>query len=185
MGLPARARWGPLSTNQPTLSSPLPPTLPQVKGAEKVLYGLDDIAGCSEIIIVEGEMDKLSLEEAGFRNVVSVSACCRAGGCLHVMRDQPPAVCATHGNPPGCAWPGAPACLPHPSPCCDAPHARLLPAQVPDGAPARVKEGEVPPADQVHWRSSAANACAAGLARAYAWPCSKTWPALQHSVIPS
>lgn len=73
MGLPARARWGPLSTNQPTLSSPLPPVRPQVKGAEKVLYGLDDIAGCSEIIIVEGEMDKLSLEEAGFRNVVSVS----------------------------------------------------------------------------------------------------------------
>lgn len=38
-----------------------------------MLYGLDDIAGCSEVIIVEGEMDKLSLEEAGFRNVVSVS----------------------------------------------------------------------------------------------------------------
>ncbi len=44
----------------------------QVKGAEKVLYGLDDIAGESEVIIVEGEIDKLSLEEAGFRNVVSV-----------------------------------------------------------------------------------------------------------------
>ena len=44
----------------------------QVKGAEKILYGLDDIRGASEIIIVEGEIDKLSLEEAGFRNVVSV-----------------------------------------------------------------------------------------------------------------
>lgn len=37
----------------------------QVKGAEKILYGLDDVAGETEIIFVEGEMDKLSLEEAG------------------------------------------------------------------------------------------------------------------------
>jgi len=44
----------------------------QVRGAEKVLYGLDDIVGAPEVIIVEGEMDKLALEEAGFRNVVSV-----------------------------------------------------------------------------------------------------------------
>jgi len=44
----------------------------QVKGAEKVLYGLDDIEGEEEVIIVEGEMDKLALEEAGFKNVVSV-----------------------------------------------------------------------------------------------------------------
>ena len=44
----------------------------QVKGAEKILFGLDDIAGQREIIIVEGEMDKLALEQAGIRNVVSV-----------------------------------------------------------------------------------------------------------------
>lgn len=62
----------------------------QVKGAEKVLYGLDDIAGQPEVVIVEGEMDKLALEEAGMRNVVSV----------------------------------------------------------PDGAPARVKEGSLPPASE-------------------------------------
>ena len=62
----------------------------QVKGAEKVLYGLNDVVGKNEIIIVEGEMDKLALEEAGITNVVSV----------------------------------------------------------PDGAPARVKEGELPPADE-------------------------------------
>ena len=37
----------------------------QVKGAEKSLYGLDDVAGRTDIIFVEGEMDKLSLEEAG------------------------------------------------------------------------------------------------------------------------
>ena len=44
----------------------------QVKGAEKILYGLDDIADVKHGIIVEGEPDKLALEEAGFRNVVSV-----------------------------------------------------------------------------------------------------------------
>ncbi|XP_062161454.1 primase homolog protein [Alnus glutinosa] len=44
----------------------------QEKGTEKILYGLDDINDVSETIIVEGEMDKLSLEEAGFRNCVSV-----------------------------------------------------------------------------------------------------------------
>ena len=32
----------------------------------------DDITGSSEIVIVEGEMDKLALEEAGITNVVSV-----------------------------------------------------------------------------------------------------------------
>ena len=36
------------------------------------MFGLDDIAGSSEIVIVEGEMDKLALEQAGIKNVVSV-----------------------------------------------------------------------------------------------------------------
>ncbi|KAF4402590.1 hypothetical protein CsatB_019772 [Cannabis sativa] len=44
----------------------------QMKDTEKVLYGLDDIIDASEIIIVEGELDKLSVEEAGFYNCVSV-----------------------------------------------------------------------------------------------------------------
>jgi len=44
----------------------------QEKGAEKVYYGLDDIKDQHEVIIVEGEIDKLSLEEAGIKNVVSV-----------------------------------------------------------------------------------------------------------------
>ncbi|KAE9594858.1 putative DNA helicase [Lupinus albus] len=39
---------------------------------KRIFYGLDDIEGQSEIIIVEGEMDKLAMEEAGFRNCVSV-----------------------------------------------------------------------------------------------------------------
>ncbi|KAL2484177.1 Twinkle-like protein [Forsythia ovata] len=44
----------------------------QEKGTEKIFYGLDDIADADEIIIVEGEIDKLSMEEAGFLNCVSV-----------------------------------------------------------------------------------------------------------------
>ena len=42
------------------------------KGAEKVFYNLDSIANTSECVIVEGEMDVLSLHEAGIKNVVSV-----------------------------------------------------------------------------------------------------------------
>ncbi|PNX95511.1 nucleic acid binding protein, partial [Trifolium pratense] len=44
----------------------------QEANTEKIFYGLDDIVGESDVIIVEGEMDKLAMEEAGFRNCVSV-----------------------------------------------------------------------------------------------------------------
>ncbi|PON38454.1 Twinkle-like protein [Parasponia andersonii] len=44
----------------------------QEADTEKIFYGLDDLKETSDIIIVEGEMDKLSMEEAGFRNCVSV-----------------------------------------------------------------------------------------------------------------
>jgi twinkle protein len=44
----------------------------RVKGAEKILYGLDDIVDGKRAVIVEGELDKLALEEAGIRDVVSV-----------------------------------------------------------------------------------------------------------------
>lgn len=44
----------------------------QEKSTDKVLYGLDDVREAEEIIIVEGEIDKLSVEEAGFPNCVSV-----------------------------------------------------------------------------------------------------------------
>ncbi|XP_022142549.1 primase homolog protein isoform X2 [Momordica charantia] len=44
----------------------------QEKGTEKLLYGIDDINDADEVIIVEGEMDKLSVEEAGFLNCISV-----------------------------------------------------------------------------------------------------------------
>ncbi len=43
-----------------------------VKGAQLIFYGLDDIAGKDEVIIVEGEFDKLALEVAGITNVISV-----------------------------------------------------------------------------------------------------------------
>ncbi|MBF0410954.1 MAG: toprim domain-containing protein [Candidatus Riflebacteria bacterium] len=39
-------------------------------GAERILYGYDDIS--ETVIWVEGEIDKLSMEEAGFKNCVSV-----------------------------------------------------------------------------------------------------------------
>ena len=44
----------------------------QVKGAKKVLYGLDDIVNERTIVIVEGECDKLAMQQAGFKNCVSV-----------------------------------------------------------------------------------------------------------------
>ncbi|XP_048490487.1 twinkle homolog protein, chloroplastic/mitochondrial isoform X3 [Beta vulgaris subsp. vulgaris] len=44
----------------------------QEADTEKIFYGLDDIHNASDIIIVEGEMDKLAMQEAGFHNCVSV-----------------------------------------------------------------------------------------------------------------
>lgn len=41
-------------------------------GAERILYGMDDCTGYDILIIVEGEIDKLSLEVAGYINCVSV-----------------------------------------------------------------------------------------------------------------
>ena len=43
-----------------------------VKDAERIFYGLDDLAGHDWVIIVEGEMDKLALAEAGIPNALSV-----------------------------------------------------------------------------------------------------------------
>ncbi|GAX74797.1 hypothetical protein CEUSTIGMA_g2244.t1 [Chlamydomonas eustigma] len=50
----------------------VPKTFWQVKGAEKIVFGYDDAIKARDVIIVEGEMDKLSLNEAGIWNVVSV-----------------------------------------------------------------------------------------------------------------
>jgi len=43
-----------------------------VKDAERIMYGLDHLIGKNEVIIVEGEMDKLAFYEAGYKNCVSV-----------------------------------------------------------------------------------------------------------------
>lgn len=82
-------RWVPLpaAVHHPRRCACLAAPPLQVKGAEKVLFGLDDVVGrgrepvfpgglvaASDIVVVEGEMDKLALEEAGFTNVLSVSA---------------------------------------------------------------------------------------------------------------
>lgn len=40
--------------------------------AEKIFYSLDDVSDCDTAIIVEGEMDKLSLVEVGIMNAISV-----------------------------------------------------------------------------------------------------------------
>lgn len=59
----------------------------QEADTEKIFYGLDDIKEASDIIIVEGEMDKLAMEEAGFRNCISVPD--GAPSCVS-MKDLPP-----------------------------------------------------------------------------------------------
>ncbi|KAD3337753.1 hypothetical protein E3N88_33273 [Mikania micrantha] len=44
----------------------------QAKHGERILYGLDGIKEGNTIVIVEGEIDKLSMEQAGILNCVSV-----------------------------------------------------------------------------------------------------------------
>ncbi len=44
----------------------------QVKDAEKIFYGYDDCINTETIIIVEGEIDKLSFAEVGYNNCLSV-----------------------------------------------------------------------------------------------------------------
>jgi twinkle protein len=46
----------------------------QTKGGLQCLYGIDDIGDADTLVIVEGEIDKLSLNEIGMWNVVSVPA---------------------------------------------------------------------------------------------------------------
>ncbi|KAK6150165.1 hypothetical protein DH2020_017690 [Rehmannia glutinosa] len=76
----------------------------QEANTEKIFYGLDDIKEASDIIIVEGEMDKLAMEEAGFKNCVSVPD----GAPPKVSNKSLPSeeeasriILATDGDPPG------------------------------------------------------------------------------------
>ncbi|XP_044496991.1 twinkle homolog protein, chloroplastic/mitochondrial isoform X2 [Mangifera indica] len=92
----------------------------QEKDTEKVFYGLDDIDGERDIIIVEGEIDKLSMEEAGFRNCVSVPDGAPASvstkdlppedkdikykylwNCREYLNKASRIILATDGDPPG------------------------------------------------------------------------------------
>jgi twinkle protein len=59
----------------------------QEKDAEAIVYGLDDITGLADddaVIIVEGECDKLALEVAGYRHVISVP-----DGAPQKLRNEP------------------------------------------------------------------------------------------------
>jgi len=47
-------------------------TFTQSAGTKNIFYGINDIIDCKEIYIVEGEIDALSVFEAGFSNVISV-----------------------------------------------------------------------------------------------------------------
>ncbi|KAK4488077.1 hypothetical protein RD792_003819 [Penstemon davidsonii] len=76
----------------------------QEANTEKIFYGLDDIKEASDVIIVEGEMDKLALEEAGFQNCVSVPD----GAPPKVSNKELPSaeqasriILATDADPPG------------------------------------------------------------------------------------
>jgi twinkle protein len=44
----------------------------QSAGTKNIFYGVNDIIGCEEVYIVEGEMDKLALYEIGIKNAISV-----------------------------------------------------------------------------------------------------------------
>ena len=46
--------------------------LRMASGSERILYGLDDCKDMVEVIIVEGEIEKLTIEMAGYVNVLSV-----------------------------------------------------------------------------------------------------------------
>ncbi|KAM3193696.1 hypothetical protein ACQJBY_070363 [Aegilops geniculata] len=75
----------------------------QEVNTEKILYGLDDIKHARDVIIVEGEIDKLSMEEAGYRNCVSVPH----GAPAKVSKKLPDKdhasriILATDADPPG------------------------------------------------------------------------------------
>lgn len=46
----------------------------QTSGAKQIFYGFDEIKNHKELIIVEGEFDRLSIMQGGLKNVVSVPA---------------------------------------------------------------------------------------------------------------
>lgn len=89
-------------------------TFRQIAGAEKVFYGLDDIVVSDEIIITEGEYDKLACEVAGYPNTLSVpdgapspaaksyeSKFSYIGNCEEELKDANKIILAVDGDAPG------------------------------------------------------------------------------------
>jgi twinkle protein len=54
------------------------------KDAEKIFYNIDAVIGAKEVVIVEGEMDVLSLWECGIKNVISVPNGATASGKINM-----------------------------------------------------------------------------------------------------
>ncbi|KAL6873781.1 hypothetical protein ACP4OV_013863 [Aristida adscensionis] len=75
----------------------------QEANTERILYGLDDIKRAQDVIIVEGEIDKLSMEEAGYRNCVSVpdGAPPRVSNKVPDKEQASRIILATDADPPG------------------------------------------------------------------------------------
>ena len=79
------------------------------KGAELILYNYDNIINEETIILVEGEMDALSLIECGIRNVCSVPNGASEGNinleyidnCIEVFKDNTKIILATDADNPG------------------------------------------------------------------------------------
>tara|TARA_B110000503_G_scaffold55465_1_gene89039 strand:+ start:6848 stop:8572 length:1725 start_codon:yes stop_codon:yes gene_type:complete len=79
------------------------------KGAEKVFYNINSIVGYEYCVIVEGEMDALSLHEAGIPNVVSVPNGATLGtnnldyldNCIDYFSDKDKVILALDGDEAG------------------------------------------------------------------------------------
>jgi twinkle protein len=82
-----------------------------VSGAELIFYGLDNISTMEKIYIVEGEMDALSLHEAGIYSVCSVPNGASKGNqrleyldnCWEFFKDKKEIVLCTDNDQPGLA----------------------------------------------------------------------------------
>ena len=79
------------------------------KGAEKIFYNIDSIVGHSFCVIVEGEIDVLSLHEAGISNVISVPNGATLGNnnldyldnCIDYFSDKDKVIIAVDQDEPG------------------------------------------------------------------------------------
>ena len=83
-----------------------------VSGAELIFYGLDNIKTMEKIFIVEGEIDALSLHEAGIYSVCSVPNGASKGNqrleyldnCFEYFKDKKEIILCTDYDTPGSQW---------------------------------------------------------------------------------